>query len=126
MEPQHAERFLQVVFDAAEQDPPPPDPDRRRWTDRDSRAFDRLREARAAVARELGIDAGVLCSSKTLKEAVRDDPSDVDALCDAAGLRPWQRELLGEVLWRAYRGRSSGSASEPAAEPSSSDSSSGA
>jgi len=121
MEPHHAERFLEVVLDAAEQDPSPPDPDRRRWTDRDSRAFDRLREARATVARELGIDAGVLCASKTLKEAVRDDPSDVDALCDAAGLRPWQRELLGDVLWRAYRGRSSsGSAPEPSSsEPSS-------
>jgi len=125
MEPQHAERFLQVVVDAADQDPPPPDPDRRRWTDRDSRAFDRLREARAAVARDLGIDAGVLCASKTLKEAVREDPADVDALCDAAGLRPWQRELLGDVLWRAYRGK----ASEGSAEASSDadpDSSSGA
>jgi ribonuclease D len=44
---EHAERFLAVVLDAEERDVPPPDPDRRRWTDRDSRAFDRLREARA-------------------------------------------------------------------------------
>ena len=97
---------------AAERDPDPPDPDRRRWTDRDTRAFDRLRESRARVAKELGIDAGVLCASKTLKDAVRADPADADALCDAAGLRPWQRELLGEVLWRAYRGRSADTTSD--------------
>ena len=120
MEPEHAEHFLTVVLSAAEQDPPPPDPDRRRWTDRDSRAFDRLREARSKVADSLGVDAGVLCASKTLKDAVRADPKDTDALCDAAGLRPWQRELLGDVLWRAYRGRSTGSTtSDPASDPAS-------
>ncbi len=106
MQEVHAERFLAVVLDAEEQDPPASDPDRRRWTDRDTRAFDRLREARAEVARGLGIDAGVLCSSRTLKDAVKADPADAEALCDAAGLRPWQQELLGDVLWRAYRGRS--------------------
>jgi ribonuclease D len=104
MEPEHAEHFLTIVQDAEERDPPPPDPDRRRWTDRDSRAFDRLRESRSRIADGLGIEAGVLCASKTLKDAVRADPADADALCDAAGLRPWQRELLGDVLWRAYRG----------------------
>jgi ribonuclease D len=119
MEEHHAERFLAVVLDAAERDIPPPDPDRRRWTDRDNRAFDRLREARSKVADGLGIDAGVLCASKTLKDAVRADPTDADALCAAAGLRPWQRELLGEVLWRAYRGRASDSGSSAGSEDSS-------
>jgi ribonuclease D len=126
MEPEHAERFLAVVLDAEERDLPVLDPDRRRWTDRDSRAFDRLREARARVATQLGIDAGVLCSSKTLKDAVRADPADAEALCDAAGLRPWQREQLAEVLWRAYRGRATGvpepeEASTASSEPTASD-----
>ncbi len=107
MEPAHAEHFLAVVGEAEQVEPPPPDPDRRRWTDRDTRAFDRLREARSKVADSLGIEAGVLCASKTLKEAVRHDPTDADALSAAAGLRPWQRELLGDVLWGAYRGRTS-------------------
>ena len=106
---------MSVVVAAADRPPDPPDPDRRRWTDRDTRAFDRLREARARVAQRIGIDAGVLCASKTLKDAVRADPTDAEALCDAAGLRPWQRELLSDVLWRAYRGRGS-SSSEPASE----------
>jgi ribonuclease D len=118
MEPEHAEHFLTVVEAAAEREPDPPDPDRRRWTDRDTRAFDRLRETRARLAKDLGIDAGVLCASKVLKDAVRADPVDADALCDAAGLRPWQRQLLGDVLWRAYRGRSAGTAaSSSASEP---------
>jgi ribonuclease D len=121
MEPHHAERFLDVVVEAGQTDPPPPDPDRRRWTDRDSRAFDRLREARAKVAGSLGIEAGVLCASKTLKDAVRDDPADADALSTAAGLRPWQRELLGDVLWHAYRG----STPIPEAESTSSSASEG-
>jgi len=117
MEPEHAERFLEVVLEAEERELPPLDPDRRRWTDSDSRAFDRLREARARVATSLGIDAGVLCASKTLKDAVRADPSDADALCDAAGLRPWQREQLADVLWRAYRRRAEASEPSPS-EPS--------
>jgi len=121
MDEEHAERFLAAVLDAAERELDPPDPDRRRWTDRDSRAFDRLREARSKVAAELGIDAGVLCASKTLKDAVREDPADADALCEAAGLRPWQQELLSEVLWRAYRGRSTDSGSSAGSEESSED-----
>jgi ribonuclease D len=105
MEDEHAERFLAAMSDASQTEPPAPDPDRRRWTDRDSQAFDRMRDARAELATELGIDAGVLCPSKLLKDAVRMDPQDAQALCDAAALRPWQRELLAELLWDAYRGR---------------------
>jgi len=112
MEPQHAEHFVAVVLEAEQTDPLPSDPDRRRWVDRDSRTFDRLRAARAKVADSLGIEAGVLCASKTLKDAVRADPVDAEALSAAAGLRPWQRELIGDVLWRAYRGSGSSSASE--------------
>ena len=95
--------LMAAVERGAIAEPPARDPDRRRWTDDDTRTFDRLRSARAAVAQDLGLDAGVLCASKLLKDAVRADPEDAAALCDAAGLRPWQRELLAEVLWTAYR-----------------------
>jgi ribonuclease D len=105
LEEEHAARFLRAVEDALASQPDPPDPDRRRWTEADDRAFDRMREARAAVAKELGIDSGVLCSSRPLKEAVREDPRDADELEHAAGLRAWQAELLRDVLWEAYRGR---------------------
>ena len=98
-----AELLMAAVTRGLATEPPPRDPDRRRWTDEDDRAFDRLRTARAGVAEDLGLDPGVLCPSKVLKDAVRADPADEAALCEAAGLRPWQRELLGEVLWAAYR-----------------------
>ena len=126
MEDEHGERFLAVMSEAALSEPPASDPDRRRWTDRDSQAFDRMRDARAALATELGIDAGVLCPSKLLKDAMRTDPDDAVALCEAAGLRPWQRELLGELLWDAYRGKgaSRGRAASTATSTSSSVSSS--
>ncbi len=77
----------------------------RRATDEDRAAQNRMRKARARVAREVGIDPGVLCPSRVLTSAVLSDPSDPDELCEAAGLRPWQRELLSEVLWEAYEGR---------------------
>jgi len=77
-----------------------------------------MREKRAALARDLGLDPGVLCSSRLLKDAVRGDPDDAEALATAAGLRPWQRELLGEALWAAYRGRAAApTASSPVAPP---------
>ena len=104
MDDAHCERFLVTIEAAAVAEPAAQDQDRRRWTDRDTQAFDRMRDARAALATELGLDAGVLCPSKLLKDAVRTDPTDARDLCDSAGLRPWQRELLADLLWDAYRG----------------------
>jgi ribonuclease D len=74
----------------------------RRWTDRDRATFDALRRARAEVAEGLGIDAGVLCPSRPLWRAVAAEPEDGRALCAAVELRPWQTELLADVLWDAY------------------------
>jgi ribonuclease D len=119
MDDAHGERFLAAIGAASVAELIAPDPDRRRWTDRDTQAFDRMRDARAALATELGVDAGVLCPSKLLKDAVRTDPPDAEALCDAAGLRPWQRELLSDLLWDAYRGRWSAASSRSASTSSS-------
>jgi ribonuclease D len=74
----------------------------RRWTDRDRATFDALRKARAELADHLGIEAGVLCPSRPLWRAVAADPSDGEGLCAAVELRPWQTELLADVLWDAY------------------------
>lgn len=112
LEDEHAVTLLAAITAAEGSEPPVPDPNRRRWTDADTRAFDRMREARAAVATKLGIDAGLLGPSKLLKEAVRQDPGNAAELCASAGLRPWQQELLEDVLWRAYRGRTARRARE--------------
>jgi ribonuclease D len=74
----------------------------RRWTDKDRATFDALRRTRAEVADDLGIDAGILCPSRPLWRAVAAEPEDGHALCAAVELRPWQTELLADVLWEAY------------------------
>lgn len=68
----------------------------------DRAAAERMRRARAAVARDLGIEPGVLCPGRVLLPAVLSDPRGPDALCRAAGLRPWQADVLREPLWTAY------------------------
>ncbi|MTV26564.1 hypothetical protein FTX61_14240 [Nitriliruptoraceae bacterium ZYF776] len=76
--------------------------DGNRWNGEDRAAFDALRRARAKVAEELGLDAGVLCPSRPLQRAVGAHPGDADELLALADLRPWQGELLRDTLWDAY------------------------
>ena len=74
----------------------------RRWSPEDKGAYDAMRKARADVAADLGLDPGIVCSSRPLWRAVAARPADGDELCAAADLRPWQTELLRDVLWDAY------------------------
>ena len=73
----------------------------RRVTDADRALADRLRDIRAQRARDLGIDPGVLCPSRTLLAAVLSDPETPADLRAALGLRPWQWELLGDAFCEA-------------------------
>jgi ribonuclease D len=73
-----------------------------RWTDSDRATYDALRERRASVADDLGIQPGVLCPSKPLWTAVAGEPADGAELCALADLRRWQTEVLAEPLWEAY------------------------
>lgn len=66
----------------------------RRSTDADRETADRLRTIRAEVADEVGLDPGLLCSSKHLMGAVMSDPATPEELRDAIGLRRWQWALL--------------------------------
>ncbi len=74
----------------------------RRVTQRDRAAYDALRRTRALLAKDLGIEAGVLCPGRPLMGAVLADPASPQALCAEAGLRPWQTALLAQPLWEAY------------------------
>lgn len=98
----HADR----VFAAQQRGVEAPEDERstegRRMGDEDRAAYDAMRRRRARVAGDLGLDAGVLCPSRTLWDAVTADPSDAEELCAAAGLRPWQVDLLADELWDAY------------------------
>lgn len=73
-----------------------------RWTERDRALHDALRKRRAQVAEGIGIDPGVLCPSKPLWAAIAGEPADGRQLCELAGLRPWQTDLLAEPLWEVY------------------------
>ena len=67
----------------------------------DRALIEQLRQVRAARAKKLGIEAGVLCPSRILAPAVLADPQTPDALRDALGLRPWQWEQLGAAFCAA-------------------------
>lgn len=61
-----------------------------------------MRSARSTVAADLGMDAGVLCPSRVLWGPVHANVTSRAELEAALDLRPWQVELLGEVLWAAW------------------------
>ncbi len=98
----HAEELFAAVERGLAADPEHRADGDRRWTEEDRVTFDALRRARARVAAEVGVDAGVLCPSRPLWRAVAGRPGDATELCRLAGLRPWQTELLADALWQTY------------------------
>jgi ribonuclease D len=99
---QHAQALLEAIERGLSAEPEIPSDDSRRWTEQEQALHDALRKARAEVAKDVGLDAGVLCPSRPLWSAIAARPSDGEQLCRAAGLRPWQTELLAGPLWEAY------------------------
>lgn len=73
-----------------------------RWKEHERAAYDAMRAARAKVARQVGLDPGVLCPSRALWTPARSGPSSPQELCDLAELRNWQAGLLADALWEAY------------------------
>lgn len=101
---QHAERLFAAQQAGRAAAPEPREANGQRWTPLHRDAYDAMRRARADVADEVGIDAGVLCPSKALWGPVRGEPDSPEELCAMAGLRRWQTGLLAEVFWDAYQG----------------------
>jgi ribonuclease D len=79
-----------------------PGPRQRPPTEADRALADRLRVLRSERAKELGIDAGVLCPSRTLMGAVLADPTTPAEVRAALGLRRWQWEQLAEGFCDAF------------------------
>lgn len=73
----------------------------RHMTDADRKLADTLREIRAERAKQLGIDAGLLCPGRTLLSAVLSDPETPEEFATALGLRGWQWDLLGAEFCEA-------------------------
>lgn len=74
-----------------------------RW-DKDPEFDDRaakLRTVRDAVATELELDSGVLCSREKLETIARRVPTTMDELCETPDLRRWQAELIGPGILKA-------------------------
>lgn len=100
----HGARLLHAVKRGAQSPDEPSATGLRRATEEDQTAYDRMRRRRSEVAKRLGIDPGVLCPNRLLWRATLADPEDADELAEAGELRPWQREVLADELWAAYRG----------------------
>ena len=73
----------------------------RALSEADRDLVEQLRQVRAARAKKLGIEPGVLCPSRILAPAVLADPATPEDLCEALGLRPWQWEQLGAAFCAA-------------------------
>lgn len=98
----YASQLLAAVGRGVDAPPVPPDATGRRWGALDRETYDALRRRRAEIAEQLGVEAGVLCPSRPLWRAVAGEPTDGRELCELAGLRPWQTELLAEPLWETW------------------------
>jgi ribonuclease D len=98
----YAQALLEAVHRGTQAPPEPRETTGRRWSPLDRDTYDALRRRRAEIADEIGIEAGVLCPSRPLWQAVAGGPEDGDELCRLAGLRPWQAELLAEPLWEVW------------------------
>ncbi|HJL16313.1 MAG TPA: ATP-dependent DNA helicase RecQ [Sandaracinaceae bacterium LLY-WYZ-13_1] len=89
--------------------PPPPDTGGRRRRarsrtkrepppDMDEALFERLREARLALAKEKGVPAYVICHDRTLMEIAAGKPTDLVQLGKVPGMGPARLEAYGDRL----------------------------
>lgn len=77
-----------------------------RW-DRDPEFDDRvsrLKTVRDAMASELELDPGVLCSRDRMEAVARRNPRHIDELAEVTELRRWQAEVLGPRFVKALVG----------------------
>jgi ribonuclease D len=61
----------------------------------------RLKEARNAVAKPLGLETSFLVSGTILERIAREPPSEARTMLDNSGLTKWRSELLRSDLWSA-------------------------
>jgi len=68
----------------------------------DDAVHDALKHARTAVAKELGVDAGMLAPAGALRHALNQPVDNGTDILIHAGLDGWRTPLLADVLWAAY------------------------
>jgi len=69
-------------------------------TPEQKRRLRRLKTARSEASKRLGLDAGLLVSSKTLEKLARADPKESKGLLEDS-LKHWQLHVLGSAIRRA-------------------------
>lgn len=77
----------------------------------DDAVHDALKHVRSVVAKELGLDAGMLAPAGALRHALAVPVSSGEEILVQAGLDGWRTPLLADMLWEAY---SAAVASDPA------------
>ena len=65
--------------------------------------LEKMKEARNRIARELGLEPGLLGGRTTLEAVIRAKPENRAALGQLGGLRRWQVDVLGDALLEALR-----------------------
>jgi ribonuclease D len=107
---QSVRRFGTQLLRALREATPVPStrPRARRFDDRERALVDDLRARRSVVARDVGIDPGVLCPNRVLEQAVARRPQSPAELRDALELRPWQWSLLATTFAEALADADSG------------------
>lgn len=68
----------------------------------DESVHDALKHARTDVAKQIGLDAGVLAPATALRHAVSQPVRSGEEILVHAGLDGWRTALLADVLWEAY------------------------
>lgn len=68
----------------------------------DDNVHDALKHARTAIAKDLGVDAGMLAPAGALRHALATPVVSGEDILVKAGLNGWRTPLLADVLWDAY------------------------
>ena len=68
----------------------------------DDAVHDALKQARSAVAKEIGLDAGMLAPAGALRQALSQPVASGEDILVHAGLDGWRTPLLADALWEAY------------------------
>ncbi len=68
----------------------------------DDAVHNALKQARSAVAKEIGLDAGMLAPAGALRQALTLPVDSGEDILVHAGLDGWRTPLLADALWEAY------------------------
>ncbi len=98
---------VEAGMSISEQDLPSFPPRERRMRDPEAdKRLSRLKEWRTAKAAELEMDPGIIVNNAVLEEVARRLPGSVAELDEVAGMKKWQRRVLGAGMIKALKGKS--------------------